>query len=118
MTSRALPASHRALLIVWPELATSSCGEMLAVGVDGLGESAQQSRAVTRRDVAPRWEGRARPGDRRVGCLDVERFDLGDDLLGRRVDHLHGYIRSKPRIRSQSVTAALNAASSTRAALA
>ena len=48
MTSRTLPASQRALPIVWPELVTSSCGQVLAVGVDRLGKAPQQPSAVAR----------------------------------------------------------------------
>src|SRR6185437_13813848 len=92
--------------------------QAFAFGVDYLGESAHQASAIARCHGPPAWESLTGTGNRRVGFLDVKRFDRRDDLLGRRVDHLHGYIRSKPRTRAQSVTAALNAASSTRAALA
>ena len=93
-------------------------GQVLAVGIDGVGERTQQPRPVARCDRAPGLEGFAGSGDRLVGLLGVEQFDGRDDLFGRRVDHLvqhRRHIRSKPRISSQSVTAASKAASSTRA---
>ena len=62
-------------------------GELVGVGVDLLGEPAQQPAPVTWRDVAP---GLLRPGgalDGGVGLLGGGVLDLRDRLLGSRVDH-------------------------------
>ncbi len=105
-------------------------GKLADVCVDLVGEPAQQPGPVAGRDGAP---GFLRPGralDGRVGLLSGRVLDLRDRLLGGRVDDGvagHGvsvmsllgvtrvYRRSKQRRSSQSVTAASNAASSTRA---
>ena len=93
--------------------------ELLAVFVDDGGEPAQQPRPVAGRDRPPGLERGRRLADRDVGIGQRGRRDLGDDLLGRRVEDLHvNYSLSKPRRSSQSVTAASKAVSSTRALLA
>ena len=96
--------------------------QLVDVGVDDGGEAAQQPGPVRGRDRTP---GRPRgdgPGDGRVHLRDVERLDLGDDLLGRGVEDLVQCRRRPlrtartPAVRSQSVTAASKASSSTSAA--
>lgn len=98
-------------------------GQLLAVFVDGRGEAAQQARAVC--------GGHRRPDPLGGRCPAHSGVDLGrgggrddrDDFFGRRVEYLvlggHGvpHRRSKERRSSQSVTAASNASSSTRAML-
>ena len=76
--------------------------------VDGPGEPPEQAGAVGRRDPGPGGPGRGRPVDRPVGLRGREPRDGPDELLRRRVEDRRrgGHSRSKPRNRSQSVTAA------------
>ncbi len=110
MTSRALPASHRALPMVCPEFATSSWARFSRSASTASAKRAQQPGPVAGRDGAPLREGSTRSGDRLVRRVLVEQFDARDEFLGRRVQYVVAWscphIRSKPRIRSQSVTAA------------
>jgi hypothetical protein len=62
--------------------------QLVDMGVHDGGEAAQQPGPVRRRERAPRRPGGDRPGDRRVHLPDVERLDLGDDLLGRGIENL------------------------------
>ena len=59
--------------------------QLLEMLLDERREPAQQPGPVGRRDRTPRRERRLRPRDRGVGLLDPGRFELGDDLLGRRI---------------------------------
>ena len=74
-------------------------GELLGVLLDERGEPPQQARAVGRRDGAPR--GKCRPGarDRLVGLLDAGLLELGDRLLGGRVDDRQRHARIEPPAR-------------------
>ena len=108
---------------MWPGAAHLQVGQLVDVGVDHGGEPAQQPGPVGRRDRPPGRPRRDGAGDGGVHLRDVERLDLGDDVLGRRIDdgvQCHVIVpdqnRSNPRRRSQSVTAASNASSSTSAA--
>jgi hypothetical protein len=106
-------------------------GEVVGGGLDGVGEPAQQLGTVGGADGAPGRSDLDGPRDGRVGLLDADEVDRGDDLLGGGVDDVvphgirchsgghgvGGHSLSKPRTRSQSVTAELKAASSTSAAL-
>jgi hypothetical protein len=94
-------------------------GQLLDVGVDQLGEAAQQPAAVAGGHRAPGRERGRGALDGGVGLLERGEADGGDDLLGGRVDDLvdgTAHNRSNPRTLSQSVTAAWKAVSSTRAA--
>ena len=55
--------------------ATSSCGELLEVLVDDVGEAAQQPGPLAGRDGAPAGERVVRALDRRVGLLDAGEGD-------------------------------------------
>ena len=92
--------------------------QLVDVGVDDRGEAAQQPGPVRGRDRTPGGPRGDGPGDGLVDLRGVERLDLGDDLLGRGVEDLvrTHQNRSNPRLRSQSVTAASKASSSTSAA--
>ena len=82
-----------------------------------VGQPVQQRRAVARRDRAPGRVGRLGAGDRRVRLLDPRAGDLGQDRLGGGLEDRERHSRSNPRVRSQSVTAAPKARSSTSALL-
>ena len=110
--------------------------QLLRIHLDEIRELAQQAGSAGRRNGPPRCTDLDGTGDRFVGLLDSYEVKGGDDLFGRRVDHVMrghwcglpsragllslgvagGQRRSKPRTRSQSVTAALNAAISVSAA--
>ena len=92
--------------------------QLVEVGVHDGGEAAQQPGAIRGRDRTPGGPRGDGPGDGLVHLRDIERLDLGDDLLGRGVEDLvrAHQNRSNPRLRSQSVTAASKASSSTSAA--
>jgi len=66
-------------------------GELLGVLLDHRCQTAQQSRAILRRDDTPRGEGRLGPRDGGVGLLDARPLELGDRLLGRGIDNREGH---------------------------
>ena len=66
-------------------------GELLAVGLDQLGERVHEPGALRRRDLAQRaLERRAGGGDGAVDVLGAGLGDGADRLAGRRVDRLEG----------------------------
>src|SRR5215212_1585916 len=56
--------------------------QVLPLGVEGVGEAAQQTRTICGLDVPPLREGLLRAGDRGVGVLLSRRFELLYYLLG------------------------------------
>ena len=60
--------------------------QLLVVLFDERCQSPQQPGAIAGRDRAPRGECSLRARNRLVGLLGAVRLDLGDRLLGRRVD--------------------------------
>src|SRR5207248_8734176 len=64
-------------------------GQLFGVLRDRGGEAAHELCPVAGRDRPPGGEGRPRPGHRLVGLLQRGLRDLGQDLLGRRLDDLH-----------------------------
>ena len=64
--------------------------------LDERRQPAQQARAIGRRYSAPRRERRLRARDCGVGLLDARLLELGDRLLGRRVNDLHGHASALP----------------------
>src|SRR5207245_4509026 len=70
--------------------------ELLTVLLDERGEPAQEADAIARGDRAPGRERGLRARDRGVGLVDSGRVELGDRLLGRGVNDLHG-TRAPPR---------------------
>ena len=127
--SRTLPASQRALPMVWPALRDLELGQLLDVVVDDGGEAAQQPGPLARAPRPPGREGLVGALDGRVGLGQVGE---GTSVTGVAVAGLttvkvsvmrvlqvggQGQSLSKPRRSSQSVTAASKAASSTSAML-
>jgi hypothetical protein len=89
-------------------------GQALALGVQPLGQPAQEPRPVGRGDRPPALERGRGPLDGGVGVGGGGGLQPIDHRPGGRVGHLEqGHRRSKPRNRSQSVTAASKASSST-----
>ena len=80
-------------------------------------EQVQDLTAIARRDGAPASERSLRARYGGVGLLHPGLRQLGEHPLRRGLDHREGHRRSNPRTRSQSVTAASNARSSTSALL-
>ena len=68
------------------DVARLEARELLAVLLDQRRKPPQQPRPVGRRDSAPARERLLRAGDGRIRFLDAGRLDLGDRLLGRRVE--------------------------------
>ena len=96
--------------------ASSSSADSIAVGQLGSRSLARSAGAIARQ----RRIGGLRARDGGVGLLDPGARDLLEHRLRRGLDHLKrlaGHSRSNPRKRSQSVTAAWNASSSTSAML-
>ena len=60
--------------------------QLLRVSFDRFGDAAEQRRAVGGVEGTPRGERLLRTGDRRVGVLDAGMRELGEHLLGRRLD--------------------------------
>jgi hypothetical protein len=68
------------------DVARLDARELLVVLLDQRREPAEQSGAVAGGDGAPRGKRGLRARDGRVGLLGGGGLDLGDRLLGRRVD--------------------------------
>ena len=93
-------------------------GQALPLGVEAFGQPAQQPGPVGRGDRPPALERGRGPSDGGVGVgLGGSLQPLDHGLGGRVADLEQGHSRSKPRNRSQSVTAVSNASSSTVAML-
>ena len=60
--------------------------ELLAVLLDERREPAQQPPSIGRRNRSPGRERGLRAGDGGIGLLDPRLLELGDRLLGRRVE--------------------------------
>jgi hypothetical protein len=67
------------------DVARLDARELLVVLLDERREAPQQAGAIGRRDGAPGGICRPGPRDRTVGLLDAGRVELGQRLLGRRV---------------------------------
>jgi hypothetical protein len=117
--STTIPISPRASPIGLPALRASSTDELLVRLLQSAREPVQQPRPVAGREVAPAGNGRLRPRDGGVGLLDARSGHLLEHRLGGGLEDLQrvAHSRSNPRTRSQSVTAAWNAFSSTSAML-
>ena len=92
-------------------------GQLLEAILDLIGEPREQPSPIARCNGPPGRERRARSGHRGIGLRHPGLWQLGEHVLGRRLDHRDAHRRSNPRTRSQSVTAALKEASSTSALL-
>jgi hypothetical protein len=95
-------------------------GELLLRLGERVGQLEEQRRARVGRHRAPPRQRRLGPRDGLVGLRDTGAGDLLEHRLGGRLEDLQrpvAHSRSNPRKRSQSVTAAPKAASSTSAML-
>jgi ParB family chromosome partitioning protein len=63
--------------------------ELLRVFLEHVGELVQELRALLRCRVEPRGQRLRRARDRAIDVLGAAARNLGDDLAGRRIDHLH-----------------------------
>ena len=87
-----MPISPRASPIGLPALRASSTRELLVALVERRRRARCSSRgAVARRDRAPGREGGLGARDRRVDVVGGRALDLGQDLLGGRLDDLQGH---------------------------
>ena len=73
-----------------PGIGDFELSEWLEIGVDQRGEAPKQSRPIARRHTTPRLEGVRSCLDGDIGLGERDRWDLGDDLLGGRVDDRKG----------------------------
>ena len=95
---RAATSATRAIPTGLPLSSDSSCAKHVGVLLDQVADPPDQLAALGRRHPPPRAlvvEGAARRADRAVDVLGLAVGDLGERLLGRRVDRLEGAPRCR-----------------------